>query len=132
MERTQRSPTVNAEIYLEQARDWTCFLEDKEARSAGLSVNEVRPLVADRIKVPAGTLKNIRKRRLKAIAVHWYERLRAGVVNELHEELRQLTHEIHVLTATGTHPASSEMEAAQADLARVRKALGLPPNGGAL
>lgn len=129
MERTRRSPSVNVEAYLDQAHDWTCLLEDKEARRAGLTVNEARPLVADRIKVPAGTLKNIRKRRLKAIAVHWYERLRAGVVKELHEELRQLTHEVHLLTSTGVHPASGEMAEVQKDLARVRKALGLDGGG---
>lgn len=120
---------MSSTAYLDRARGWTKLLEDKEAERTGVRLTEARPAVSRRIGVPPGTLENLRNGRLKAIAVHWYDRLRAGVVKELEAEVRHLEHELQILRTTGVDPREDEVAAVVADLAKVRQALGLP--GGA-
>ncbi len=118
---------MDASVSVERARDWSTALEDREAARSGECLPEARRAVASRIKVPAGTLENLRKRRLKAIAVHLYERLRGGVIRELQAEMMRLQHELQILQATGSDPRQNEVAEVAADLAKVRQALGLTP-----
>jgi Tat protein secretion system quality control protein TatD with DNase activity len=122
---------MTSAVYVEQARDWSTRLEELQAQKSGTNLSEARKVVAREIGASPSTLENLRNRRVKGIAAHIYDRLKARVVRELEEEVRHLTHELHVLNATGVHPASSEVAEAEADLARVRKVLGLDNGGGA-
>ncbi len=124
--RPTRDPSMNSVAYVARARDWAVALEDREAARSGLKLPDARKAVAERIAVPSGTLRNLRKNRVKGIAVHWYERLRAAVVSDLQAEMRRLQHEQHVLSQTGVDPRGGEAAAVVASIAAVRLALGLP------
>lgn len=127
----QRVNDMSALAYIEQAREWTTRLEASEVEKGNAdNLREARVIVARDVGAAPGTLENLRNRRLKGIAAHLYDRLRARVLRELEAEMRALSHEIQILKIIGTDPRSSEMEAAEASLADVREALGLPPNGG--
>lgn len=115
-----------ATTYVDQARDWTRTLEDREAARSGATLREVRPVVARHAGVMPGTLENLRNGRLKSIAAHVYARLRAAVIRELENEVRHLEHELISLRATGADPRENEVAAVVANLAQVRAALGLP------
>jgi hypothetical protein len=125
---------MHSAAYVETARGWERRLVDGEARRAGVDHDTARAIVARRTEVPKGTLLSLRKNRLKGIAVHWYERLRSGVIRELEAELRHLEHELAILRQTGTDPRSDATAAVVADIAKVRAALGLtdtpPAEGG--
>lgn len=117
---------MNSVAYVAQARDWSVALEDREVARTGLKLPDARKAVSQRISVPPGTLRNLRKNRVKGIAVHWYERIRAAVISDLQAEMRRLQHEQHVLQQSGAHPAGDEASAVVASIQAVRLALGLP------
>lgn len=122
---------MHSAAYVETARGWERRLVDGEARRAGVDQDTARAIVARRTEVPKGTLLSLRKNRLKGIAVHWFERLRHGVIRELEAELRHLEHELSILRQTGVDPRSDATAAVVADIAKVREALGLDaPNDG--
>lgn len=123
--RTNGDHPVHSVAYVERARDWAVTLEDRERARSGSKLPDARRAVAERIAVPAGTLRNLRLNRVKGIAVHWYERLRAAVVHDLQAEMRRLQHELDIHRQTGSHPASNEVAAVVADIEAVRLALGL-------
>jgi hypothetical protein len=117
--------TMTAAAYTDRARGWARALEDREAARNGMTIADAREAVSRRLAVPAGTLENLRKNRLKAIAAHWYEKLRSGVVRELEAELRHVEHELNIARQIGLDPASGEAHALLATEARLREALGL-------
>jgi hypothetical protein len=119
-ELTKMHPT----IYVEQARDWTTRLEKKAADKHGVSLKDAREIVARETGTNPGTLENLRNGRLKAIAVHAYERLRHGVIRELEAEMRRYEHELQILRQTGADPRDFEIAEVEAGLARIREVLG--------
>lgn len=115
--------------YVDEAHRLGKLLEDRQARRDGSNVEEARKVVARKLGAAPGTLRNLRKRRLKDVGAGLLDSLRAYVVRELHEEVRHLEHEIHLLLASGEHPDSDALAQANADLARVRSAIGIPEKG---
>lgn len=120
--------SASAVAYIGRARHWAKTLEDKEAERIG-SVEKAREIVARRTGALPGTLENLRRNRLKTIATHIYERLRATVISELLAEKARIDHELQIALQTGVDPASPEMAEILADAALVRKALGLDGGG---
>lgn len=122
---TRQRTIMTAVAYVDRARGWAKRLEDAEAARSGMPVADARKAVARRLAMSPGTLENLRKGRLKAVAAHWYDTLRAGVIRELESELRHVQHEIAVARQTGLDPASGEAHALLAMEARITAALGL-------
>lgn len=127
--RTNERHPMHSVAYVAKARDWAVALEDRESARSGTKLPEARMAVAERIGVPAGTLRNLRLNRVKGIAVHWYERLRAAVVHDLQAEMRRLQHEQNLLLQSGVDPRCDEAAEVAQDIAAVRLALGLPASG---
>lgn len=121
---------VTPAVYLERAETWARDLESREQRRTGGKLDVVRDMVARKVGVPAGTLRSLRKQRLKSINVAWYDRLRAGVIHELEAELRHVQHELAILRQTGADPRSPEVSALVAHEAAALTALGRPGDGG--
>ena len=116
---------MTSAAYLDRARVWTRALEDGEASRSGTKVSEARLVIARQTSIAPGTLENIRKGRLKTIAVDVYDRLRASVIRKLESELQHVQHELQVARQTGVDPRSEHFQSAQASEARIRAALGL-------
>jgi hypothetical protein len=116
---------MSSATYVERARLWTRVLEDREAARIGEPVKEARPRVARRVGVASGTLENLRNGRLKAVAVHVYERLRLAVERELTAEMQALEHELQLLRQSGVDPRAAEVEEVVSYLAKARRALGM-------
>jgi hypothetical protein len=125
--RPREGHSMNSVVYTDRARDWVIALEDRERARSGSKLPVARDAVAQRIGVPSGTLRNLRKSRVKGIAVHWYERLRVAVIRDLQAEMRRLQHEQQIVIQTGSHPASPEALSILAGIQAVRTALGLSP-----
>src|SRR3990167_4016477 len=98
--------SMSAVAYVERARSWARTLEDRERQGGAFTLTDAREAVSHRTGVSPGTLENLRKNRLKAIAAHVYDSLRAGVIRALEAELRHLEHEITILRQTGLDPRS--------------------------
>ena len=131
----QRGTNMTSTEYLDRATGWARLLEDREAARSGRSVRAARKAVSRRLAMPEGTLENLRKNRLKAIAAHWYDRLRTGVIAELEAELRHVQEELTIARQTGMDPDAGGPLSLVANEARLRSALGLnapaSANGGA-
>jgi hypothetical protein len=115
-------------VYLSRARAWVVALEDRERARSGTKLPDARAAVSQRVGVPPGTLRNLRAKRVKSVAVHWYERLRAAVVRDLQAEMARLQHEQNLVHQAGLDPRGNEAAAILADIASVRLALGLSPD----
>lgn len=127
----ERGTIVSAVAYVENARDWARRLEDDEAASAGVPVEDARSVVARRLGIAPGTLTSLRKNRLKSISAHVYDRLNKAAARALERQLVQLTHELHLIRQQGLDARSDEAAAVVADIHAVRAALGLaPPSDG--
>lgn len=120
---------MSATAYVDRARGWARLLEDREAASTGEPLARARMAVARRIAVTPGTLENLRKNRLKTIAVHLYDQLRGGVIRALEAELRHVQHELQIAHQAGLDPRGGEVTALVASHARIRDALNLPAEG---
>lgn len=122
---------MTAAAYIDRAARWARRLEDTTSASHGVPVTQARTMVARLVGVSAGTLENLRKGRLKAVSVHVYDRLCAGMIRGLEAEMRHLEHELQILRQSGVDPRDSQISEAEADLAKVRRALSLGDRSGA-
>ena len=113
------------------ARDWAEILEEREARRAGVSRAEARPIVARKTGVPEGKLYSLRRNRLKDFPRYLLQRLGQSVIRELEAELRQVEHDLQTLTQIGAHPDSGETLSLLSSRRKIREALGLSPDGAA-
>lgn len=120
---------ASATLYVGRARNWAKTLEDQEAVRRVVSIEDARQHVARQTGVLPGTLENLRRGRLKEVAAHVYERLRAAIVRELLAEKARLDHELQIALQTGVDPRGPEVAALAADQALVRQALGLDGGG---
>ncbi len=116
--------SMTSASYVERARSWGRVLEDREAARSGVPLRQARPKVARQTGVASGTLANLRNGRLKAIAVHVYDRLRQAVERELVAEMQALEHELQILRQTGADPRGPEIEEVVSHLSAARAALG--------
>lgn len=123
---------MTAVAYVDRARGWAKRLEDVEAARSGMPLPDARKTVARRLAMAPGTLENLRKGRLKAIAAHWYDTLRQGVIRELEAELRHVQHEIAIARQTGLDASHGEMHTLLALRQKVCEALELDTDGDAL
>ena len=126
---TRQRTIMTAVAYVDRARGWAKRLEDAEAARSGVPVALARLAIARRLAMPVGTLENLRKGRVKAIAAHWYDTLRNGGIRHGEAELRHVQHELEVARQTGLDPSSGDFQSALASEARLREALGLNDAG---
>lgn len=111
------------------ASDWADILERQEARRSGVSLESARQIVSRKTGVPAGKLYSLRRNRLKSIARHILNSLGERVIAELQSELRHIEHDYQTAIQIGADPRSGEVQTLLASRAKIRDALGLPPNG---
>lgn len=78
------------------ARDWVKRLEDIEIRRSGAPIREARARVARRVGVPAGTLENLRRDRMKGIRAWVYTALHRTLIAEIKREIAAYTHELQI------------------------------------
>ena len=124
--RQTRGHSVSAVAYLENARGWARRLEEDEAERAGFDrVEDARPIVARHTGVPEGTLRSLRKNRLKSISAYAYDRLNKAAEALIARQIVWLQHELDLTRQQGIHPASDAVTAVETDIARVRQALNL-------
>lgn len=110
---------------VQQAAGWSRRLEELEARRNDLPLEDARPIAARKVGVAPGTFERLRNGRLKAIAVHVWERLQAAIYRELQAEMRQLEHELQIIRQSGVDPRGAEVAEVVEALAKARRALGL-------
>lgn len=121
------SQKVSAVEDVRLARTWADILEEREARRAGVSIDDARPIVARKTGVPEGKLYSLRRNRLKDIARHILLRLGEGVMRELQAELRHVEHDLQILRQIGADPSGGEVLSLLASRQKIREALGLNP-----
>jgi hypothetical protein len=83
---------------IDQAKGRIKTLQVLEARN-GCGKGDALHLVARKARVPAGTLTNILKGRVKSVAADVAARLQAAVVTELQREIKRLNHELELAKA---------------------------------
>lgn len=115
-----------AAVFTGRAREWAMALEEDEAAARGLDrVEDARPFVARLTGVPVGTLRSLRKNRLKTVAVHVYDKLNQAAVARLERRLKSLEHELDITRLQGLDARPNDAAAVVADIEAIRAALGL-------
>ena len=118
---------VPAENDVSIAEDWAEMLELAEARRAGISRAEARPIVARKIGVPEGKLYSLSRHRLKDISHGQFKKLGLGIIQDLQGDLARVEHELHIATQIGTRLDSGEVFELEARRQKIREALELGP-----
>lgn len=85
---------------LDIARGRADLLEQAEARRLGVSRRVARPSLARRLRIPAGTLENLLRERVKRVAADVWLALESAYADLLAREIVRLTHELDVLRAS--------------------------------
>lgn len=117
-----------AAVFTGRTREWAMALEEDEAAARGLDrVEDARPFVARLTGVPVGTLRSLRKNRLKTVAAHVYDKLNQAAVARLERRLKSLEHELDITRQQGLDARENGVAAVVADIQAVRTALGLKP-----
>lgn len=123
--RTPGGQFVTPAGFTTQAEGWARELETREQVRTGNKLEVVRPIVSRKTGVPLGTLRSLRKRRLKDVSASTYEGLKAAMVRELLAEMRRHEAELQQLIQTGADPRADEISEIETSLACARKALGI-------
>lgn len=96
-------------------------LVEAEARRAGLSVKQAIPVIARRIKAPAGCVWGLLFRQPKQVSFDLFVCLEEAVVRDLQRQIGALENELALLVSK---PAPLDLRAVaeiETDIARLRK-----------
>ena len=91
-------------------RGLACWLEEREAKSLGVTVAEARPIVARKAGVAPGTLENLRRNRLKDVRDRIANRLRLAAIRALQADIERRTHELETLRRLAAQGAGASCE----------------------
>jgi hypothetical protein len=109
---------------LQNARSDALRLIEIEASRTGMPADLARDRIAGREGIGTGTVRNIVKGRVKAVAGWVRDRLRAAVIRELQNEILRLEHELQMARLGADRPSDDEVAAAAAALATAKRFLG--------
>lgn len=98
-------------------------LEDRERQRSSVSLPVARQAVARRTGVPAGTLENLRRGRIKGVREWVADRLRSALISELEAEFARTEHELAFLRASHRRVDQGQIVQVEASLAALRETL---------
>jgi hypothetical protein len=130
MEHPSERDKASMIVTIDQAATWARALEDREAGASGLPLPAARDRVASRIKVPAGTLENLRRGRLKEVRATVAAALHAAFRKSLEAEIAKLEHELAILDRTGKSMGAGAVREAEAAIVAARQAVERARQGG--
>jgi hypothetical protein len=106
-----------------RTKDMLFRLEIVEADIAGMSIEEIRPVIARKIKISFGSLANIRRGRRKSVSSSEVGVIRAALISALQHVHRAIEHEIHLHIQAGADPRDDNLAMAQAALHEAKEKL---------
>jgi hypothetical protein len=115
---------MNASADVIRTRDMLVRLEIVEADRAGISIEEIRPILARKIRMSIGSLANIRRPgRRKSVSSTETGIIRAALISALQHVHRAIEHEIHLHIQAGADPRDDNLAMAQAALHEAKEKL---------
>jgi len=96
-------------------------LERAEKSRSDRKLNAIRPELAEKIGIPAGTAENIRRGRSKGVRQWVAAKIRKAFVRELADQMMRLSGDLQLVFQSGARPNSDEVVALQTALAALRK-----------
>lgn len=99
-------------------------LVEAEARRAGGSVKQAIPVIARRIKASSGCVWGLLFRQPKQVSFDLFSSLEAAVVRDLREQIGALENELAFLVGRSASLDLRAVAEIEADLARLRAAVG--------
>ena len=109
---------------VDEASAYARFLENHISQSSGVPIDQARKMVARRTGIPAGTLENLRRGRVKTVAAHVFAALHTAIINQLTFEIGRLTHELQIARMSSDRMDAGSVLAAEAALQAARDAIG--------
>lgn len=117
----QSGPIVmTAATEVEIASGMVVRIENKMANARGFTVEKIRPIVAHSLRVPIGTVLNIRKQRRKTIPASLMDRIIGLLVEVAQEEMLAIEHEIATARQVGFSNRDSALHKARARAAALQ------------
>jgi hypothetical protein len=105
----------------QRARGFALLLENWEASRSGVSIAKARTTLARRLGIPAGTLENLRRNRLKGVRGWVSDKLESGVINAAEHEIQRWQHVREMARRGGNDARASEAEKVLAALLPLMK-----------
>ena len=117
------SKPMSAVASVETAARLSRALEDKASKQHGLNLVDARELIADKTKVSANTLANLRREppRLGEVAAAWVtQRLAGFMIRTLEAEIARAEHDLAIYRRLAHRHDADEIFAAEAEVERLR------------
>ena len=95
----------------------------RERQRSHLDTSTAIRAVARRLGLSPGSLENLVRGRAKRITLSVAAAVRGAMVRELENEITRLTHELHLVRASGADPRSLETAEIEACLAKAERLL---------
>jgi hypothetical protein len=105
----------------ELIRDWIVEAEDNEVRRSGNERAAARNTIASKIGISAGTIENLRRRRIKDLRGSIRDRIVDFMVGDLEKEMARLQHNLEVARLCADRPDADAVIEAQTLLARAKR-----------
>lgn len=119
-EHRQKVRNMNAAYDIERAAIFARRLVDIEADRHGIGAELAKARIARREGVPASTLDNIVRGRVKQVAAWVRDRLAQAVVREIQQEINKLEHELQIARLSADQPRDADLLAAETALAQAK------------
>lgn len=123
MDKSKRVRPMNAISDVSTLNRFARLVEKSEARQLGISEQQARTRIANRIGVSPGTLENIRRLRTKIVPNWLMNKVRLELVAVLQLEIQGLEHEVNLARKTGMDYRDDALVTAETQLAKAREAL---------
>lgn len=109
-------PKMDATADVEKAAFLSRELEDLLSRVEGVKLPRARKMVAEKTKISAGTLENLRREppRLKSIPGWVTASLAAFTIRILEAEMTRIAHDLEIARQINLRPSEDEIRAARA------------------
>jgi hypothetical protein len=115
-------PMTTQAMTNERLREFVELAEKREMARLGKKLPDARQALADRWKLAAGTLENLRRLRIKKPALDIKRAIRAGLLADLKAEESRIQHERFLLLQCDFDLDSSEVNEMENALEKVRAA----------
>ena len=120
----QEYKVMSAVDYASQARSIYRTIERRQSVKSG-TIENARAALARVIGCTKATLERLAGDRLKTTPARLMDRLKGAYIDQLTNEIRELTHELEMARQIGADPRVGEIAQIEADLAKLKQLMGI-------
>lgn len=100
---------MSATLTDDQIREWIVAAEKREMMRSGTKQPEARAALSNDLRVGYWTLTNLLRRRLKGLRGDVRDKIKAGIIHHLKDEMRRLERELFLVQQCGSNLSEAKI-----------------------